>query len=143
MRKRRPPTTSRWSSNSGPDAAFDPGAQRLDPRAVDAEIAPSQARGRAYVDQACLLVEYKLHVVHEAHQPGAIFGVEVIRFLPDDAGTLHGFDRPTHRSHRLHGAALEWNRRDVVLCIGRIGLARDAVRRRLRGCEPARLHAEI
>src|SRR3972149_3301617 len=111
MRKRGPPTTSRWSSNSGPDAAFDPGAQRLDTRAVDAEIAPSQARGRAYVDQACVLVECKLHVVHETHQPGAELGVEVIRFLPDHGRALHAFGRLAHRGHRLNGGTPERNRR--------------------------------
>src|SRR5574341_1471888 len=66
------------------------GAQPLDAVAIDAEVAPPQARGRAYVDHAAVVE--KLHVVHIAQKPRPELGVEVVRVGRDDARARHRLD---------------------------------------------------
>src|SRR5438270_6676078 len=128
-----PPTTSRSSSR------LNEGAQLLDPLAIDAEVAPPQARGRAHVHEAGALVVVELHVVDVAHERRAEFGVQIVRLGADKGRARHRFDR---RAQLAHGAAKR-DRRDVVLAVLRLGLRGDAVRRGPAWREPLVLHPEV
>ena len=89
-------------------------------------------------------VELKFDVVDEAEHPTRVFRVQIIGTLGDDLRARRGAHR---RDERGPGglrvvADREW--RDVVSGVrGTVGLAGDAIRRRLAGREPPVAHAEI
>jgi hypothetical protein len=74
-------------------------AQRLDARAVGAEVLAPEPRGRAQVDHAGSTVEPELGIVGEAQPAGLELGVQVVGARRHDAGAGRRLDRHAQARH--------------------------------------------
>jgi hypothetical protein len=95
------------------------------------------------VDALRARVELKLDVVDEPEHPARELGVQVAGPLGGERRTFGAADRIDQRGPDVGGIGPERDRRDVVAGIGRIDLARHAVRRRRARREPAVADAEV
>lgn len=89
-------------------------------------------------------VELKLDVVDEAEYATRVFGVEIIGALGNDLRARRGAHGRDERGPGGLRVVADREGRDVVSGVrGTVGLASDAIRRRLAGREPPVAHAEI